>query len=368
MTKYEIEVWNKDNKPIGDIRRLCSNLSWSKALNDVEEVNFEINLNLFEDFLKKAGYKDDPYGFLDVGSHDIRIKRNGNYIIGCNVIKFSYSSEEAAIKMSVSCYGYLNYYKTRYITANYSKQLQEDILFDVIDKCNNTQGGDYGVRKGKLVGGGYVERDRNYERKEVKSLIQQMSEVIDGPDFDFSPDKKFNIYDIKGEFNPNIVIKYPGNVQSFSFDRSIDQVANAVTSLGSGNGQNVVKSYAQDIKSASEVYRREKITSYNSVTDQNTLNQHCLADLAMYRNIIELPSVTVNDGVIDLNSVDVGDVITVELSGCASLKHINGYYRIIGIDCAVDDNDAETTTLTFDNDNIEEIINKQEALKNVRKA
>ncbi len=360
MAKYEIEIWDKSGKPLANIRQICSQLTWSKALNDSEIVSFTIDLNRYEEILANIGFANDPYGLLEVGSHDIRIKRNGYYIIGCNVIKLAYTTADPSISVAVSCAGYLNYYKNRYVTANYTDTYQEDILNDVISKCNDMTGGDYGVTRGVTLGGQKQKRTRSYLRKEVKSLFQQMADVINGPDFDFSPDKKLNVYEAKGVYRPSVRLKYPGNIQSFSFDRSIEKVSNYVYAVGSGNGDDALLATAEDTTSENRFYRREKIATYNSIVIEDTLKDHADAILHYTKEPIELPSVTVADGVLDLNQVDVGDTIELDLSGNLSLDHIDGNYRIQGLDVTVDDNDSETVVITFDGLDADEIIQKQQ--------
>lgn len=361
MSKYAIEIWDKTGKPVADIRKLCSNLKWSKTLNNSESVSFDIDLNELEKTIQSLGYSEDVFGFFEVGRSDIRIKRDNDYIIGCNVYSFNYATNDPSVKVTVQCVGYLNFYKSQYVTATFSQQYQEDILWAVINQCNQKTGGDYGVRRGVDIGGGRTKRDRNYSRKEVASLILQMSQVIDGPDFDFSPDKKFNTYAAKGAYRPDVRLTYPGNIQEFSFNRTVEKVANYIYGIGSGNGDDAVQSTAEDATSENYIYRREKVMTWNSVVEQDTLNEHTNASLHYYKDIIELPSVTLKDNTLDLSQVDVGDTISLELLSNISLRHVNGFYRIEKIDCTVDENDSEKVQLTFDNLDIDEIIEEQES-------
>lgn len=359
MVNYSIEIWNKNGDPIADIRQICSNFKWSKTLNGSEAVSFDIDLFRFEKTIKTLGFNGEPFEFFEVGRSDIRIKRNGVYLIGCNVYSFNYTTNDPTITFTVNCVGYLNFYKTQYVTKTYTQVNQEDILWDVIDTCNAKSGGDYGIRQGTHTGG-TTKRDRTYERKEVASLIQQMSNVIDGCDFDFSPDKKFNTYEAKGTYRPSVRLAYPGTIQSFNITRSIEKVANYIYGIGSGNGEDAIQSTAEDVLSEDYLYRREKIATWNSVSVQSTLDEHTNATLHSLADIIELPSITLRPGTLDLSEVDVGDTIHLEIKSNISLQHINGYYRIEKINCAVDENDSETVQLTFDDLDIDEIISNQE--------
>ena len=358
MAKYEIEIWSKDGKPIADIRPLCTTFSWSKTLNGTETIGFTIDLKRFEKMLEAVGFADDPFGFMEVGRHDIRIKRNGEYIVGGNIYRFQYTTSDPSITMRVECYGYLNFYKTQFISAVYEQTPQHLIMWDVIDRCNQKNGGDYGVRQGTHTGASVL-RDRKYERKEVANLITQMANVIDGCDFEFAPDKTFNTWETKGTYRPDVRLTYPGNIQSFNFGRSVGDVANYIFGIGSGYGDEAVQSEAEDTPSEDYLYRREKIATWNSVSEQNTLDEHTMSTLAATKDIIELPNITLRDNELDMNTVTTGDTIHLDLGGFASIKHINGDYRITSIDCQVDDNDSEKVTVSFDDLDIDQIIQNQ---------
>lgn len=363
MAKYAIEIWSKDGIPIADIRQICTSFSWSKTLNGSESVGFTVDLKRLEDILKASGYGGDPFGFMEVGRSDIRIKRNGKYIVGANIYRFEYTSSYNSVTMRVECVGYLNFYKTQYISAEYTNTPQQEIMWDVISRCNEKTGGDYGIRQGTHTGD-TVYRDRSYERKEVASLIQQMSNVINGCDFEFTPDKLFNTYQTKGTYRQSVRLTYPGNIQSFNFTRTLDKVANYVYGIGSGTGEEAVQSQAEDPDSEDYLYRREKISLWNSVQDQDTLDEHTESVLHAGSTIIELPNITLRDNALDMSEIDTGDTIRVELGAFASIAHVSGDYRITSIVCVVDDNDSESVTLDFDDLDIEQRIQQQEMENN----
>ena len=80
--RYEIEVWNKSGVLLGNIRHLASRLKWTKERNQAETVTFTMDLARYEDYLKKIGAT--PFDFMDVLTTDIRIKREGKYLVGTN--------------------------------------------------------------------------------------------------------------------------------------------------------------------------------------------------------------------------------------------------------------------------------------------
>lgn len=355
MAKYKVVVFSKDGNAMGNIFTLCENFSWSKTRNDAESVSFDLNLARYEEYLDQIGFGDDPHGFLETGRNDIRIQRNGRWLLGTNVIKFGYSGGAKGVTMKVSCSGYLNYYKRRYIDIDYEDTPQEQIIWGVINQANQLPGGDYGIRQG-VHKGRSVLRDRHQVRKEIKSFIQQMTEVLGGPDIEITHDKLLNTYEAIGAYRPDIRLTYPGNIAGWSFDRSVERVSNFIYGLGSGNGDDAISAEAEDADSEEYLYRREQIVTYNSVIDVGTLQQNVDALKHYAANPIELPAITVEDGVLDLNEVGIGDTLPVEMRGNKSLAHINGFYRIESISCSVDKNGAETVELTFDDIDIDEII------------
>lgn len=359
MAKYEVLVYSKDGLPMANIFSLCKNFNWQKVRNDAGSVSFDLNLEQYESYLEEIGFGDDPFAFLETGRNDIRIKRNGQWLHGVNVIKFDYSNDETDVMMKVQCTGYLNFYKKQYVDIDFDDTPQEDIIWGAIEACNAKTGGDYGITQGTHVGASIL-RSRHQVRKEVKSFIQQMTQVIGGVDVEITADKKLNTFIAQGAYRPDVRLAYPGNISGFNFSRSVESVANFIYGVGSGNGEDAVQAESEDVDSETYLYRREQIASYNSVVEEGTLQQNIDA-LKHYTSMpIELPTITVQPNTLDLSTVGIGDTIPIALTGNKSLAHINGYYRIESISCAVNDQGDEMVDLTFDDIDISEIIALQE--------
>ena len=355
MAKYKVVVFSKDGRPMGNIFALCENFRWSKTRNQAEQVSFDLKLDRYEEYITALGFGNNPNNFMETGRNDIRIMRNGRWLLGANIVRFNYAGSDKGVIMKVTATGYLNYYKKRYVDIDYDDTPQELILWGVIDACNQVSGGDYGIRQGEHHGDTVI-RDRHQVRKEVKSFFEQMSQVLGGPDFEFTHDKKLNTYQAIGAYRPDTRLTYPGNIAGWNFDRSVDNVANFIYGLGSGNGEDAIQATAEDTASQDYLYRREQIVTYNSVVDPGTLQQNVDAIKHYTAYPIELPTITVEDGVLDYSVVGIGDTIPVEMRGSKLLEHIKGFYRIESIDVAVDSNGAETGDITFDDIDIDEII------------
>lgn len=359
MAEYKIEVYSKNGKLLGDIRHLAQDLKWTEQRNAAETVSFRMDLARYEEYIAKTGM--NPYDFMDAGTTDIRIVRNGRQRIGAHLIKMNFTPNDPSVDIELALSGYLNYFKDAYVDAAYNNVRQGDIMWGVISQYQAKQDGDFGIRRGQFTSLGKNPRQRNQKRAEVKDFLVRLSNVINGPDFQFTPDKKFNTYDAIGTYRPDIRLSYPGNVADFGFERSIDALANYIIGIGSGNGEDAPSAFATDPFSRQALYRREKIVTFSSVEREETLQENTDGILEMLKDVRELPSFTLADGVLDLNDIGIGDTIWAELNGYKMLEHIRGFYRIEKIEVSVDDNDAEEVRLIFDDLNIDDIIAQQEA-------
>lgn len=357
--RYGIEVWSKSGERLGDIRHLCSGLKWSKQRNEAEELSFDMDLAEYEDYLSSIGVRN-PFEFIDVLGTDLRVTRDGQYLFGANVTKIQYAPDDPSVRMSIDARGYLNFFKTAYVDIAYANTPQGSIAWGVINQYQQKEGGNYGITYGGHIGSVNKSRDRNFVRKNVKDFLQQLSNVIEGLDFEFTADKKFITYDAMGSHRPDIRLVYPDNIDSFSFDRDGSSVGNFIYGIGSGNGDDAIFVTAQDPNSYVPFYRREAVKSFNSVEREDTLEENTNGVLEIMRDVAELPTLTFHDGVLNLNDIKVGDTVYVKLSNFKSIEHIDGDQRIEKISCDVDVNDAETPSLTFDDLNVDDIIAQQE--------
>ena len=82
VVSYDIEIWDwKTNTYVADISAIVnSDLDIEWVLNDVETVTFSVDLIQFEKKCKAMGVT--PAEVLTPYVHDIRIRRNGEYIVG----------------------------------------------------------------------------------------------------------------------------------------------------------------------------------------------------------------------------------------------------------------------------------------------
>ncbi len=343
--KYEIELWI-NGVMVADISKLATSRSYTVKRNDSEELQFTLDVKAFEDHCVNAGR--DPEATLVPYVTDVRVKRNGAYLFGTQVVDINYTFNEGGASMVVKATGFLDLFASRLITKSYSAEEATEIARDMLDETQTVYG-DYGVINGPEQYNTGVDRDRNYIDQNIKDALLNLTDLIDGNfDFAFTYDRKFNTYAMQGTYRPNLKLTYPYNIKSISTPKTALNLYNYTIGLGSGFGEETVRSEVSDVDSRLNYGTRMRQVTFNSVEDQTVLDQNTMAENAKTKDLLILPKLTVTGDFLDLNTVWVGDRIPVEVQGHPSLP-LNDIYRIEQLSVTLDENDAEDIGLTVDN-------------------
>jgi hypothetical protein len=249
--------------------------------------------------------------------------------------------------ITVSCQGYLDLFKDRYLTYSYSQQDASFIAGDMLGQAQTAPNGNVGVTLGTsnyLTG---VLRDRNYTRQNIKTELQNLTQLIDGRfDFAFDSNKVFNIYSQIGAKRSDIQFTFggpQGNIIGLNTENSATSLYNEIIGLGSGFGADQIVSTQDDPSSQLNRYLRQDIKQYNSVVIQSTLDQNAQADLALEKDLLVMPQITISGKELqNIPFISVGDRIQVNAVGHSFLTNLNGYYRVEKMAVSLDDNDFES--------------------------
>lgn len=354
MATYEFEIFSSTGALIMDITGLIKQRRFKEGRNEEETLEFELDLNDFE--ARCADVNEDPNVVLYPYRSEILLKRNGVYRRGFVVYDLNFSGDESGEKIQVKCDGYLNLFKDRYITKSYTQVNPPNILADMVETTQAEPNGDFGIVMGTvpdLVG---IRRDRNFDRKNIKDEFVNITNLEDGRfDFEFAVSVTngqrtitLNFYEQIGDDNTDLPLVYPDNILSYSMPRTGVTMFNHITALGSGLGDEKVVAPASDTTSMLNNGRHEKIVTYNDVKDPVTLQEHADAELALQKDMIEIPNVVIDPTQVDLADLNVGDRRKVQILRHAMLASVNGIFKLERIEVALDDNDAENISLTFD--------------------
>ena len=117
--QYSIEVWTRDGNFLADISKyLTTDLNITWKLNDVEDLNFSMSLDALE-LLRHSG--SSVVQLLTPYAHDVKIRRNGDYIVGCQVVEANIKIDNEQIPtVQIKATGYLNIFKDQYLSIPFA--------------------------------------------------------------------------------------------------------------------------------------------------------------------------------------------------------------------------------------------------------
>jgi hypothetical protein len=348
VPKYELELWINDVQ-VGDITRLAQNRRYTLTRNASEQLSFLMDLTAFEDYCVRAGRA--PQAMLEAYVTDIRVKRNGQYYFGVQVADMQYNLNQGGVNVEVKASGFLDLFKDRYVTKVYDGYERVAIAQDLLA---TTQAGDATNDFGVVLGPnqydtGITDTERNYVDQNVRDAIVNLTNLADGQfDIRFNYDRSFETFGQIGSNRPGSKFTYPYNIKGGTVPHTAQNLYNYIIGLGSGFGEETLRTETADAVSRGNYGTRQKIVSFNSVSVQQTLDENSYAYLQRVKDILELPKFSVSGAQADLSIIGIGDRVPVQVLGHTSLP-LNGTYRIEQIDVSLDENDAEDINITVDN-------------------
>lgn len=347
IPRYEFELWI-NGVQVADITKLVKDRSYALTRNAAEFLSFSMDLNAWEAYC--AGIGAAPLALLECYVTDILVKRNGVYKFGVQVGDMEYTLEKEGIGLDVKATGFLDLFKDRYVTKSYDGYECTEIPRDLI---TTTQSGDSSNDFGVTIGPnqyntGISDTERNYVDQNVRDGIVNLTELADGNfDFKFNYDKSFDTFAQVGSYRPGNKFTYPYNIAGGRVPRSAMNLFNYIIGLGSGFGEETLRTETADGVSRANHKTRQKIVTFNSVSLQQTLDENSYAYLQRVKEVLMLPNFNVSGAMADLDIIDVGDRVPVEVQGHPALP-LNGIHRIEQINVDLDENDAENISITVD--------------------
>ena len=192
-------------------------------------------------------------------------------------------------------------------------------------------------------------RQVSYELQNVKDALIDLTNMEDDNfEFEFLPDRTFNVYARKGTDKLDLEVGYPGNVDSMTVSRSATNVANKIIALGSGIGDERLQVEVYNNTSRRVIGTRESITTDSNISLEETLRSKAIGNLYDRKDPTNTPRIVIKDGSINPSNVETGDVILVEVGESDFIDSVTGEYRIVKIDYSLSENAVEQMTLTVE--------------------
>ena len=348
ISKWKIEVLNPAGELLGDFSGLSIGRNFVSTRNRPEQIILNFELDPLEQYARDS--KTTIGELLEEGVNEIHISRGDEKVVA-GQINYSRGTLQSDKKIyQVRAIGWLGLFigdggrNTRSVQT-FSSTDQGDILFALINHTQTQTNGNIGITEGNIEP--TVDRDRTYPiDKNIGDALIQMTEVIDGPDIEFTPDKVFNVYRRIGEDRTYLIFEYPRSIKSLSLDKNAIELVNYVPVRGQGNGDVQLRQIEENLASQSKYKLREKVLDLPDVSESATLAEHGQAEMILARPK-ELPFIVLDGNQDpDFSLYGIGDSIKVVVKDSEYVSSIsNRVYRIEQISVGIDEDDLETVTL-----------------------
>jgi len=360
MSQYRIEVWTRQGEMLADISQECLQRQFTVRRNRAESIALNLDLYAAEQRATKSKLGFDQ--LFAEGSNELRIFRGDRPLMGGTIYYVQPAVDTGGASLDVRATGFLDLLKDRYVwpdTGSFGRTYTTQDLGAVMwDFINYTQqpianwslaNGDFGLRQGTIQTSRTLTDTWQPWATSIRDILIAITERINSVDFEFTYDKKFNVYYPGiGTDKSELLFTYPGNIKRLSLPRDATHLANTVISRGSGNGSDQqVVSVRQDAAMQVGLARRESIIDHSSVNVVQTLADYADEEIRLNGASSKIPDITL-DGLKNpaLGSYWIGDRVRFSVPQRASFAALNGQtWRINEIQITPDQEDGEEVTL-----------------------
>lgn len=352
MANWSVEVYNDSGELVAELTGRAIERKVTKLRNRADTITLKYDLDDIKALSAKLNIS--AWDIFGIGQNEVRVKRNGVVFSAGQIMDATPLIDGDQRTISIIAVGWLDLFGARFTDEGgsgseyyFSDTDAGQIAWGLINASQNEEGGDFGITQGNIQAS--QNRDRqDYVYKNIKEAIIQLSEVINGFDFDITWDKKFNVYYPKiGVRRENLILTYPGAIKTLSFGRHGMQLANNIIARGSGTGEDAFTAEVTDIPSRNKFKLRQDIIDFNDVSKIDTLQDHANEELLFRRSFVDVPDITLDPALAPpFGTYGIGDEIKIEvLEDLEVFAPINNWFRIDGFEVTLDANNTEDIRL-----------------------
>lgn len=330
MAEYSIRIRNKSGDYIGEVIN-WKDLKFNERLNDYGTCTFTIPVS-----------DQQTKDLIGLRTLETVIFRDGSIVwageqSSRRVTLEANSSNRIEIQ-SFTFFEMLNsMYSSRFVRYNGVDQGQ--IMKGLVDTWQATTGGDLGLTFNTIPA--TTNRDRSYYSYNVMQAWQNMSNVADGPDFYFHPDKSIDILPKVGiDKSTQVFFDWDINIAQIDINDDFTNPVNRAIMMGEGYGEEqvvitITNPTTRDIyglrgKTFSEI----DVSNSNLLIDKGTSQLNKLGTPVRTIKFSQLSNTNPQFG-----EVKVGDTVRIRLD--EGIYNINDRYRIYEYNVKIDDNGVE---------------------------
>lgn len=318
MVRYRVRVHTYTNEILGEftnIRRLqfgkrlnnYGSLEIDIPENDPQAINL-ISLRRYNVFVYRDGAVGPGDGSALVWGGEQASRRGNLTSDGTGVI-------------TLYCFGFLER-----LAHKFTDQLETYTDEDAGQIANQLHDNWYGIETGVIEP--TVNRDRTYKNDNVLESLINLSNVINGFDFELTDLNTFNVYASQGiDRTDSVVLEWGRNIESATIEEDFSRVVTKAIVVGQDEDGNVLR-YDEDDPVLIELYNtREGLRTEFNISEQQTFIDKAQAMIRKYGT--PLMKLDLNLSRAQTPSIEdfaLGDRITVKINN--GVYDIDETYRI----------------------------------------
>lgn len=345
MANWDLRVVTNGVESGSLIRAKSRKLSYK--LNDFGDLSFSVPIT--------SDYDNFELNLIE-DSSEIRAYMNEQPVWAGAVtdITDDISVRQKSVKISCKELGY--FLKDRYITDALGPIQESAIAWYLINKTQtDTLSGlftsahtSFGITQGTLEN--FQLRERTYENDEISKSLKQLTDVINGGDWELTPTlkkpslKQFSWYAERGG---QVDVKFDmedGSIEKVVRKIDMKNIANYI--IGIGAGISTVR-YDNDFTRVERYKVRQFVYTNKDISILSTLNEHCDGILAERKQPLITYDFTITNNT-QLGSYDVGDWVRfrASLADTGGRFEVDAIQRVFEIQVDIADDDTEKVKLT----------------------
>lgn len=193
-----------------------------------------------------------------------------------------------------------------------------------------------------------IDRDRTYpfwERNNIGTEIQALTEVGNGFDFIITPDKVFKMYHPRKGAQLKTPFELGKNIGGMGVTNDASDINNWFDAIGAGDGKSTCIASAADLPSQAKYGLREVAESFTEVRRFATLQDRADEGLRLRLNMREQPSLSIRTEDPLPYEYSVGDTVTIRAN--RGYLQLDKEFRIISLSYALSNEGRESVTVQF---------------------
>ena len=179
---------------------------------------------------------------------------------------------------------------------------------------------DFGITEGTIEA--TMDRDRTYNNQNIAEAIINLTNVLEGFDFEITDNKVFNAKTLIGEdLTESVILDYGSNVLSCRITEDFSAPVNRAIILGeASDNTELLRIERNDTTSQTNIKLREDATTEWDVSETETLNEKGDAILRKYSTPLLKIDIDILPNTPNVTQFSLGDLIIVRI--------VHGFYNI----------------------------------------